>query len=71
VSQDDFDSAALTRIKNAVQRWMPYIALENYISEVDRQETSNTRAVIKLTITYGVPALNVARRALELKLYVM
>lgn len=68
VSQDDFDTQAITRIKNAVGRWMSFVDLENFISEIDRTENQHT-AIIKLTITYNVPALNVKGRKLQVVLY--
>lgn len=70
VSQDDFDAQAVERISSAVSRWMPYISLENFLSEVDRTENKNT-GVIKIMITYGIPALNVTKRALQVTLYVI
>ena len=53
VSQDDFDAEAIDRIKTAVSRWMPYIELQDFISESDRNENTNT-AVIRLTITFKI-----------------
>lgn len=68
VSQDDFDAAAVERISGAVGRWMPYISLDEFLSEIDHLENKNT-AVVKLTITYSIPTLNVAKRALQVTLY--
>jgi phage baseplate assembly protein W len=70
VSQDDFDSQAISRIKDAVGKWMSYIDLENFLSEIDRTENTNT-AVVNVTITYNVPSLQVKGRKLQIKLYVM
>ncbi len=69
-SQDDFDSQAVERISAAVNRWMPYVSLEDFLSEVDRTENKNT-GVIRITITYNVPSLSVTKRALQVTLYVM
>ena len=71
VSQDDFDSQAVERISSAVSRWMPYVSLENYLSETDFSENNNGLSAVRLTITYSVPALAVVKRALQLILYVM
>lgn len=68
VSQDDFDSAAVSRIASAVGRWMPYVSLDEFLSTIDRVENKNT-AVIKITITYSIPALKVEKRALQVTLY--
>jgi phage baseplate assembly protein W len=70
VSQDDFDSQAIVRIKDAVEKWMPFIELEDFTSRVDRNENRNT-AIIKIDITYNIPALNVSRKGLQIVLYVI
>lgn len=70
VSQDDFDSRAVERIRTSVGRWMPYVDLEDFLSEVDRTENKNT-GVIRITITYNIPALNVKQKKLQVSLYVL
>lgn len=67
---DDFDSQAIQRIKNAVEAWMPFVDLEDFVSSVDRIENKNT-AVIKIKITYNIPALQVTKRGLQIVLYVI
>lgn len=69
-TQEDFDAQAIQRINSAVSRWMPYVSLEDFLSEVDRVENKNT-GVIKLTITYRIPALLTDKRALQVVLYVI
>lgn len=70
VSQDNFDSEAVVRIKGAVTEWMPYVDLIDFVSEVDRTENYST-GIIKVTITYNIPALNVSNKKLQIVLYVM
>lgn len=69
-TQDDFDSNAIDRIRTAVGKWMPYIDLENFTSVTDRTENKNT-GIVRLTITYNVPALGVKLKKLEVTLYVV
>lgn len=69
-TQDDFDSQALERIRNAVGRWMPFISLEDFVSEVDRTENKNT-AVVRITVSYTIPALQTGKRAIQVTLYVL
>lgn len=69
-TQDDFDAQAVQRISAAVGRWMPFVSLDDFLSEVDRTENKNT-AVIKITITYSIPALQTGKRALQVTLYVI
>lgn len=68
VSQDDFDSAAIERISNATSKWMPYINLGTFSSSIDRDSIKNT-AIIKLTITYDIPSINVMNKVLEVTFY--
>jgi len=70
VSEDDFDSQAITRINGAVRRWMPYISLEDYVSTVNHTQNKNT-GIIQLTVSYSIPALNVKNKQLVIVLYVM
>lgn len=67
-SPDDFDSEAIVRIKYAVETWMPYIELEDFSSSIDRNENKNT-AVIKITISYNIPALQVRNKRIQIVLY--
>lgn len=69
-TQDDFDAQAVNRISAAVTKWMPYITLEDFLSQVNRNDNKNT-AVIDVTVTYSVPALNVSKRALQVTLYAL
>lgn len=68
VSQDDFDAAAVERIASAVSKWMPFVNLDEYISTYDRHENNNT-AIARIAITYSIPALEVAKRSLEVTIY--
>lgn len=70
VSQDDFDSQAIERIKAAVERWMPYIELDNFSSVVDRNENYNT-GIIKVNVTYAIPSLNIVNQGVQIVLYVI
>lgn len=65
---DDFDSQALERISGAVAKWMPFITLDSFVSEIDRTENKNT-AVIRFTVIYDIPQLGVSKRAMQVTLY--
>lgn len=67
---DDFDSQAIQRIKDAVEKWMPFVDLQNFSSQVDRIENKNT-AVIKLNISYNIPALQITNKGLQIVLNVI
>lgn len=70
VSQDNFDSEAVIRIKSAVNRWLPFVELIDFMSEIDRLENRNT-GIIRVTITYNIPQLNIPERRIQIVLYVL
>jgi phage baseplate assembly protein W len=70
VSQDDFDTAAIERINTAVSKWMPYVSLENYISDTVRVDNQSLARIV-LRITYNVPTLGVTNKMLEINLSAM
>jgi phage baseplate assembly protein W len=70
VSQEDFDISAATNIKDAVGKWMPFIDLEGFLTEIDHTDNKNT-AKVNLTVTYNIPAINVKSRKLQIILYVV
>ena len=69
-SQDTFDAEALTRIAAAISRWMPFVEPIDYISEVDRSQKLNT-GLIRITITYNIPSLNITGKKIQTVLYVI
>jgi len=69
-SQETFDSEAVVRIKSAVTTWMPFIDLVDFISVIDRNENKNT-GIVRLTIGYNIPSLNVKDRKIQVVLYVI
>jgi len=68
-TQDDFDSQAIERINTAAQKWMSYVNLDSYVSRVDSTEVLGT--IVRITVTYNVPSLQVVNRSLEISLNVM
>lgn len=65
---EDFDNEAISRISNAVNRWMPYVSLEDFESNVD-QEFLDKNTLVKIRITYSIPQINVINQALEVSIY--
>jgi len=69
-SQDDFDNAAIERIRKSVEKWMPFIDLEDFSSSVEKFENkSGSIGVIKITVTYNISALRVFKRAVQVVFY--
>jgi phage baseplate assembly protein W len=72
VSTDDFDSAVIERIKVAVQRWMPYIDLVDFLSSFDQSsKITKGTAQVTLTITYNIVSLNVTGKKIVVTLCCM
>lgn len=69
VSLDDFESQAMQRISEAVQRWMPYINLGSFTARLENERTSSP--TVSITIELSVPALGVVNRRADLSLRVM
>lgn len=69
-SIDAFDEEAISRIRSAVSTWMPFVTLNDFVSEIDNQANKKI-GIIKLKITYNIPQLNVENRALQVSLYVI
>lgn len=66
-SSEDFDAEAIKRISSAVQKWMPYIDLDDFESTIDKNETKGM-CTTRLRITFGIPSLGVKKRVIELTL---
>jgi phage baseplate assembly protein W len=58
--QDEFDNQAIERIREAVEKWMPFIDLENFSSE-----TISDTGSVKINVTYNIPALNVQEQGIQ------
>ena len=70
-SAEEFDSKAIEKISAAVNQWMPYISLENYVSSIDHSNNDNGMAHVNIKITYSIPMLNFSNGQLEINLYAM
>ena len=68
VAKEDFDEEAISRISNAVNTWMPYVNLDNFESNVDREKLDGN-TLIKIKITYYIPQISSLRQGLEVTLY--
>lgn len=70
-TQENFDSEAVIRIKTAATNWMPFVNLIDYVSDVEDFKAGSSVALIKIRITYAIPALGVDDRQLSVNLYVL
>lgn len=67
---DAFDEEVIKRIRSAVTKWMPFVVLKDFVSEIDNERNKST-GIVKIAITYGVPQLGVENKALQISLYVI
>ncbi len=67
---DTFDELAIQRIRNAVSTWMPFVNLKNFSSQADTVNNNET-GIVRITVTYSVPQLNIENRALQISLFVI
>ena len=65
-----FDAEAVIRIKRAVDKWMPYVGLTDFIPAIDRDAGAKIGVVV-FSVTYSVPILNVENDCIEITLYVI
>ena len=68
--KDNFDTESIVRIRNAVNRFMPFIEPRTFEASVDPSETSNAIAQARIRITYDVPRLRIQGKQIEVRLSV-
>lgn len=69
-SKDSFDEEAMIRINTAVTKWMPFVDLVGFGSEV-LNASGGTTAVVRITVEYAVPRIGLTQAFLEIDLYVL
>ena len=63
-TNEDVVTSAISRISTAVQKYMPFLELENF--EVRNEASTNGSTVgIVVRVTYGVPSIGVTNQAVE------
>lgn len=70
LNKDDFDSEAASRIKTAVNIYMPFVSLVGFKSELD-YENNKFIGKVNLLVVYSVPDINVLDKTLTVILSVM
>lgn len=70
-TQDDFDMAAVSRIKTAASKWMPFVSLSEYESNIEKFTPTSSVGLITILISYSVADINVFDKQLKVNLYVL
>jgi phage baseplate assembly protein W len=68
LGSEDVDIEAVTRIREAVGRYMPFVGLETFEPFSDHA-LDNSVARVGVRITYRIPLINQTERKLEVVLY--
>lgn len=72
LSREDYDQEVAARINSAVNKWMPYVSLEELVplDQEDLQVKSHVSTVPlrRYLMTYDVPSINSAKQSLEIVL---
>lgn len=69
LSKDDFDSEAMLRIKTTVDKYMPFIQLDEFESQFIDITQSDATGRIDVKVTYSIPKLNVDKRTVTVNFY--
>jgi len=69
-NQENFDSEAMLRINTSVTQWMPFINLVGFSSE-PKYENNRYTGIIKITIEYSVPQIQIFNKQIHVTLYVI
>lgn len=62
---EEFDSEAMQRIMNAVQKWMPYVELENFESKPQYSVTQGVGNVV-IYVDYSIPRAKIPLTRLQI-----
>lgn len=68
-AREDFEAEVMLRIKRAVEKWMPYVSLKGFEMKIEPEEIDKT-GIIKFSVSYDLPLLNVSDQAVDIMLYV-
>jgi len=65
LSQEDFETGAINRIRKAISSWMPYVTPQTLVTNINfDQNTGKGVSNINLNITYDIPTLGVTNKKL-------
>jgi len=72
VTQENFDAAAMQRIRNATAQWMPYVNLKEYASSIDKTDSTRPTGKIDIMVTYSITGIaDNIDRSVQVSLYII
>jgi phage baseplate assembly protein W len=69
-NQEDFNSEAMTRINTSVAKWMPFVELEGFGSEIIYEDNQNV-GKIAITVEFSVPKAQIKTKRIMVILHVI
>lgn len=69
LGDENFDTEAMMRIKEAVEKYMPFVILENFEPFQKLESTSNELAVVGMRVSYSVPTIKLTNQQIEVIIY--
>jgi phage baseplate assembly protein W len=73
-SMEDFENAAMTRILNAVNQFLPIVDLDSFsVSRVQEDDGNADRGLLRIdmTVKYNIPQLRIGGKVLNVSMYVI
>tara|TARA_A100001515_G_C4567182_1_gene208546 strand:+ start:575 stop:1069 length:495 start_codon:yes stop_codon:yes gene_type:complete len=73
ISSSDFEFQVMNRIKEATEKYMPFIELENFTAEklnISSDHDLKSMTKVEIIVEYNVPSIGVVKKPLMLVLYV-
>jgi len=61
----DWETDAMMRIKGAVTKFMPFVSLDSFESEIDNNDADAGSATIVITVAYSVPTAAITDKAIK------
>lgn len=68
LGSEDMDMAAMTRIKAAVTKYMPFVALSGFFTEIDHYDNKEV-AKVDINISYSIPKLSGTTHTIRVRIY--
>jgi len=69
LSSEDFDNQAMTRIKSATSKWMPFIDLLFFDKDVLGRVPGQDIVQVRMKILYAVPKMGITNKGIELTFF--
>jgi len=73
INSPDYENIVMQRIKNSVDKYMPFIDLESFSSEkveIEGRDEHSSLVKVNVLVTYNIPKIRVINKTLEINLYV-